>query len=141
MKFSVHLLNLAVTLVIPMTCENPATSRIWLCPQVLQLMRRKAVRLWTTEFCMFGMPWHKSTGFLAVHVDLHVLDSYRCLGAKRGLCKRSGCKHVPLAGQDSQGRWLTKKAEPYPFLLCRKVTQCFMNFFVQQRADDFQQRL
>lgn len=137
MKFSVQLLLLALTLVVPWTMENPATSRIWLCPQVLHVLRRRNVQLWTCEFCMFGTPWRKSTRFLGVHIRLDVLDGYRCLGAKRGLCRFSGCRHVPLAGQNSKGQWMTKIAEPYPPLLCKKLAQCFSNFWAQQRAEQF----
>lgn len=141
MRFSVQLLTLCLLFQIPFTMENPATSRLWLCPQVQQLMRRKNVKCWTVEFCMFNTPWRKSTTFLAVYVSLHLLEPYRCLGAKRGLCKQTGRPHVMLAGQNSKGQWLTKVAEPYPVKLCTKIAQCFSNFYAQQRAEQFQKRL
>ena len=62
MRFSVQLLTLCLLFQIPFTMENPATSRLWLCPQVQQLMRRKNVKCWTgtVEFCMFNTPWPSS---------------------------------------------------------------------------------
>ena len=125
MRFSVHLLGLALQLQVPFTCENPATSRLWLCPPVQHLLRRKYMYSWTVEFCMFGTAWRKSTTFLAVHLSLSPLEPL-------------GCRHTMLRGQNSEGKWLTKIAEPYPWKLCNKLAQCFSNFYVQMRAEQFQ---
>lgn len=141
MKFSVAVLKLGCQLHIPMTMENPRSSRLWLCPQVQQLIRRKFVTQTTVEFCMFGTPWRKSTTFLAVHVSLELLQPFRCIGSKRGICKHSGRSHLALAGQNAKGQWLTKIAEPYPNKLCQKIAQCFSNFYFQERADLFSSAL
>ena len=141
MRFSVFILTLALALQLPFTMENPATSRLWLCPGVLRLLRRPKVQLVVTEFCMYGMPWRKSTKFLGVWISLELLAAYRCIGAKRGLCKHSGKLHIPLTGVDAQGRWLTKLAEPYPRKLCNLLCKCFANQAAEKRAHEFEKRL
>ena len=138
MRFSMQLLVVALQIVVPFTCENPATSRLWLCPQVQYVLRRKCAQTWTAEFCMFGAPWRKPTTFLAVYLSLEPLEPFRCLGAKRGLCKRTSCHHLLLSGTNSKGQWLTKIAEPYPWKLCNKLARCFSNFYAQKRAEQFE---
>ena len=140
-RFSVQILTLAAILKYPFTMENPANSRIWWVPAVVKILRRRCCQLHFCEFCMFGCPWRKPTAFLSIHCDLSMLDHYRCLGAKRGLCKRSGNKHIPLCGQTSNGVWMTKVAEPYPPKLCKMLAICFANFEAQTRADNFSKRL
>lgn len=141
MRFSVCILCLALALCQPWTMENPATSRLWLCPAVQRLLRRKHVQLATVEYCMFGMRWRKSTKFLGVWIDLTLLSAYRCIGSKRGLCRRTCLPHVPLQGVNEQGIWLTKLAEPYPHKLCSLLCKCFDNFYLSQRAQLFEARL
>ncbi len=141
MKFAVLVLHISLLLEVPMTLENPRTSRLWLCPQVQKLLRRRHVQVQHVEFCMFGTVWKKPTSFLGVWINLEPLMPFRCIGCKRGLCARSGRAHVPLAGLGQNGVWMTKLAEPYPVRLCSKLAQCFANFFAQQRATDFQKRL
>eukprot|EP00972_Heterocapsa_arctica_P107648 15857797-Heterocapsa_arctica.AAC.1 len=46
-----------------------------------------------TEFCMYGKPWRKSTRLIGFNLDLSPLEHYRCIGAKRGVCKRTGKPH------------------------------------------------
>lgn len=91
--------------------------------------------------CMFGMQWRKSTMFLSVWVQFDNLTHFRCIGAKRGCCKRSGKPHQPLAGTNDAGIWWTRIAEPYPPLLCHKIAHSFYNFAAQQRAEQFELRL
>ena len=141
MRFSCYVMTLASVLHIPFTMENPARSRLWLCPAVQRMLRRKAIRLFTCEFCMFGTKWRKSTSFAASFVDLSRLFHFRCLGAKRGLCKRTDLPHMHLCGQTPDGRWMTSVAEPYPFKLCHVLAQCFASFEAQVRAENFQKRL
>ena len=141
MRFSVRLMNLALLLIIPFTLENPRTSRLWLCPGVRHLLRRKHCSTAVTEFCQFGTAWRKSTQFAAVHLNIEVLELYRCLGSRRGLCKRTGLPHTPLCGTAANGQWLTKIAEPYPCKLCTVLALCFMNFETAQLAEQFWGRL
>ena len=141
MRFTVRVLLLALAMVLPFTLENPARSRLWICPPVVALLRRKFVTCQLVEYCMFGMPWKKSTMFLGVHLSLVRLSPFRCIGAKRGLCKCSNKPHVPLAGQTPDGRWLTHIAEPYPPQLCKLVAGCFHDFQVATIAKNFSKHL
>lgn len=141
MRFTVRVMLLALRMILPFTLENPARSRLWLCPPIRALLRRKHVRVQQVEYCSFGMPWKKSTLFVAVHLVLHTLEPYRCIGAKRGLCKYSGHAHVPLAGQLPDGRWMTHVAEPYPNKLCTVLAGCFRDFYVSRIADNLAQHL
>lgn len=141
MRFSVFILTLALALGLPFSMENPATSRIWICPSVLRLLRRKMIFLSTVEYCMCGVPWRKSTKFLSVHFKLDLLAAFRCLGAKRGLCKRTQRPHWPLAGVNDKGVFWTHIAEPYPLKLCNLICKCLGNFFAERRAQEFESRL
>ena len=141
MRFTVRVMLLALRMILPFTLENPARSRLWLCPPIRALLRRKHVRVQQVEYCSFGMPWKKSTLFVAVHLVLHTLEPYRCIGAKRGLCNYSGHAHVPLAGQLPDGRWMTHVAEPYPNKLCTVLAGCFRDFYVSRIADNLAQHL
>ena len=129
MRFSVFILRLLV-LHVPFSMENPWAwaSRLWLCPAVQKLMRNKNTYQQIVEFCMFAMQWRKSTMFLSVWVQFDNLTHFRCIGAKRGCCKRSGKPHQPLAGTNDAGIWWTRIAEPYPLLLCHKIAQKFLQF-------------
>jgi hypothetical protein len=138
MVFSASVLRTCARFLIPATMENPGRSRIWLCPPIARLLGRPGFSFNLTEFCMWGMRWRKSTAFLATNVDLGCFAAHRCLGAKRGLCKRSGKPHLPLSGQRADGVWWTKVAEPYPPRLCRNVALAFDNALVARRASRFE---
>lgn len=141
MRFTVRVLLLALQLHVAFTLENPARSRLWLCPPVLHLMRRQHVVTQIIEFCAFGTRWRKSTKFLAVWMQLDLLQQYRCLGSRRGICKFTGVPHVPLCGLHPSGVWMTKYAEPYPWPLVRRLATMFQNTAVSQIAMEFSRRL
>lgn len=141
MRFSVFIMHLALALYIPCTLENPARSRIWLCPPVLNLGRRRRTQRVFFEMCMFGAPWTKPTSLLGVNIQPESIGEHRCLGTKRGFCKRTGEKHVVLCGQDAKGNWATKQAQTYPHGFCRCLTKCFLDVEVQTRANNFELRL
>lgn len=137
MRFTARVLKIALELIIPFTLENPARSRLWICPPILAIRRRRHVVHQLVEYCSFGEAWRKSTLFLGIHIDLCPLEPHRCIGSKRGLCKFSGKPHIPLAGRDSSGQWRTKTAEPYPRGLCKVLAVCFGNAEVRRIADSF----
>lgn len=137
MRFTARVLRIALELIIPFTLENPARSRLWICPPILAIRRRRHVVHQQVEYCSFGEAWRKSTLFLGIHIDLCPLEPHRCIGSKRGLCKFSGKPHIPLAGRDSSGQWRTKTAEPYPRGLCKVLAVCFGNAEVRRIADSF----
>ena len=104
MRFSIYLLSLAHRLHIPASMENPQRSRIWLCPPVLALMRRKHVAMFLTHFCCWGKPFRKATSFMGVWVDYSRIEAHQCRGGKRGLCLFTGKPHQQLVGQNSSGQ-------------------------------------
>eukprot|EP00972_Heterocapsa_arctica_P097940 14450485-Heterocapsa_arctica.AAC.1 len=73
-----------------------------------------------TEFCMYGKPWRKSTRLIGFNLDLSPLEHYRCIGAARGLCKRTGKPHQVLSGSH-QGTFWTLIAQPCPRKFCSVV--------------------
>ena len=119
---------------IPVSLENPATSRLWLTPCIRHLKSRKLVSLTTTEFCMWGKPWRKSTSFLSAFLDLTTLQERRCLGAPRGLWLRTGKPHRILFGRAPNGSWWTKVAEPHPATMCRCLASAFISAIASHRA-------
>ena len=139
MKFTVRFMQLCTVLHVACTLENPATSRMWLCPPMCQLTRRKQVQHCVIEFCQFGAPWRRSTMFIGVHLSLHLIEHRRCLGSKR-VCNRTHLPHIPAANQNARGRWMTTIAERYPHSLCRALAISFLNYQVSLVAENFQKR-
>ena len=119
MRFTVRFMTACIFLRVSCCFENPATSRIWLCPPVRRLLRRRHVCSQRVDYCMFGTLWKKPTLFVGAHLSLDSLQPYVCQGSRRGLCSHSQRVHLPLAGQNSQGQGLTKVSKPYPRLLCQ----------------------
>ena len=136
MRFSAQCMRLCLALKIPMTLENPRTSRLWICPPIAHVLRRRHVQVWHCDFCMFGTPWKKPTSFAGVWVVLDRLDSFQCHGSRRQ-CDQSGRPHVPLAGQSPDGRFMTAIAEPYPARLCQVLAVCFQDWETQVIASNF----
>jgi hypothetical protein len=121
MFFSARLCELMLKFRVKFTLENPSSSRLWLCKPFLKLLKRKPTHFSITEFCMWGTDGRKATGFLSAFVDLSFMNDFRCLGAKRGLCKRSGKPHHVLSGTNREGVFWTGAAEPYPPALCSRI--------------------
>ena len=141
MYFSCRILRLAMFWRIPFTLENPERSRLWLCPAVKSLLRRRGTSSVVVHFCAFGTSWKKPTRFFGVNVELDILQQYICKSSKRGLCAYSGKPHVALMGQTATGVWLTKVAEPYPLRLTHKLAQVFQNTELSWLANDFGKHL
>ena len=81
MVFSASVIRACARFMIPATMENPGRSRIWLCPPIARLIIRSVFSFSLTEFCMWGMRWRKSIGFLGTNIDLSCFSSHRCVGA------------------------------------------------------------
>ena len=79
MRFSVWLLLLGLRFQVRGTMENPARSRLWLCPPVLHLLRQKLVTWVETHYCAWGKPYKKPTGFLCVCVVTLATSSACCV--------------------------------------------------------------
>lgn len=112
MRFTCRVLLLALQLFLPFSLENPQRSRLWLCPGVKAVCRKRRVETCDVTFCAFGTLWKKPTKFMAVHLPLDLLHCRFCKSSKRGLCQYTGQSHVPLMGTNKEGIWLTKIAEP-----------------------------
>ena len=138
MFFSCAVLRLALHWQLPFTMENPSRSRIWLCPSVRWLLKRRNVSSETVHYCAFGTRWKKPTSFLGTFLDLSVLSHYKCHSSRRGICQYSHKPHLPLMGQNEQGVWYTKLAEPYPNQLTKVVAVAFNNSELSQLAMAFQ---
>ena len=123
---------------IPWSIENPARSRLWIAPQMSKLSRMRNVVFSVTHYCMWGASWRKPTGFLTWGLVMESIDSVRCIGAKRGLCVRTGEPHVVLSGKGPDGTFKTLLANPYPKKLCQALARAYMNADVASRASLFE---
>ena len=98
---------------VPFVIENPKTSMLWLANEMLALKARKACRFFQSDFCLWGMPWRKPTGFLSGHCGGAISRVERI--CQNGTCKRTGGKHIVLAGVDPVSKcFWTHIAEQYP---------------------------
>ncbi len=127
MRFTCRVLLMALQLFLPFSLENPHRSRLWLCPGIKAVSRRRRVEQVEVTFCSFGTLWKKPTRFLAVNLSLDLLLGHFCKSSKRGQCQYTGECHVPLMGTNKDGIWLTKVAEPYPIRLTSLLAKCFKN--------------
>ena len=141
MRFSAFLLSLCLRLGVPATMENPQRSRIWLCPPIAAIIRKRQVSWNITHYCAWGKPFKKATVFLAIHVALNRLCNGVCHSSKRGICQHTGGHHIQLCGRNSQGQWNTKVAEPYPPKMCVAIARDFSDFFVARIANNFSKHL
>jgi hypothetical protein len=137
LKVSIHIFNVCLIFKVPASLENPATSLLWLTPGIVHLSHQRTVSLVTTEFCMWGTPWRKSTSFLHAGLDLSVVGDRRCLNAPRGFCRRTLIPHMCLRGRAPNGSWWTNIGEPYPPKLCHALVEAFCNSHLASRAKCF----
>ena len=122
MRFSCQVGHACLQRQVPFVFENPWTSLLWEAPQMKHLRRRRGVRMARADFCQYGMLWRKATGLLCAFVNTALIER-RCTGC-RGICSRTGRKHVQLSGTDPKtGQFLTHLAEPYPRGLCSAIVK------------------
>ena len=100
--------------------ENPWTSWAWKMPSLVSLLRDKRMSFTRSDFCCWGTPWRKSTGFATCNMPTHGF-ARACRGRK--VCDNTGCPHCVLKGQNEQGVFWTLIAEPYPEKLCRALAR------------------
>ena len=123
LSFSIGLLRIR-RMGIAATLENPATSYLFSMVNMLQVTNMRGCSNVVTEFCMYGMPWRKSTRVVGFNIDLLPLGARRSIDKPRGLCARTMQPHTVLRGLD-KGVFLTRIAQPYPRLFCKVLTNCF----------------
>ena len=138
LRFSVLFLTVCGVLGVPATLKNPARSRLWICPPMMALLRKKFCRQFLTHSCGWGKPYKKATLFLGIHVSLPRFELSLCRGSKRGICLFSGKPHQGLVGHARDGRWWTKVSEPYPLAMCDAIAKDFKDYEVQQIASRFE---
>ncbi|CAK0813222.1 unnamed protein product, partial [Prorocentrum cordatum] len=111
MIFSAGLMHEAIRANIPASNENPQTSRLWLAPPFVRLLRSSAVSFTVTHFCQWGAPWRKATAFATVNLDMSRIGRALCKSSKRGVCSRTGLPHAQLHGKNVERVFKTKLAE------------------------------
>ena len=122
---------------VPCVIENPATSRLWLCPPLAKL-GQKAQKTKITH-CAFGSCFMKPTMLWSFHLDLSSLPA-PCrprLRGKRMMCSYTGAPHHVLEGTHRQGGFNTAQASAYPTQLCTSVRR----IVVQQGHEDNMMRV
>ncbi|CAK0819052.1 unnamed protein product [Prorocentrum cordatum] len=84
--------------------ENPASSRLWMTPQLLDLANAYKAKFHRVDYCQYNVLWRKATIFLTF--NLPELDNVllTCSGTQ-ARCNASGKKHITLRGKDSQGNF------------------------------------
>ena len=113
--FALKVFRLCVKMGIPVSIENPHSSRLWKLPAVQFFQQLSRVRYSYTDFCMDGRPWRKRTGILIAHYSPDFVK--QCFG-NTGICQRTGSRHQILEGKNSKGQFWTQVAEKYPPSLC-----------------------
>ena len=106
---------------VAVSMENPASSRIWLTPDI-QTLLHKGASFQHTTFCAFGTPWRKATSFLTWGCPNFNLPSCQGTFAK---CSFTNKAHLPLVGRTAEGHWRTRIAQPYPLQLCNMMVKAF----------------
>ena len=117
LEVSVQVVHACISAHVPWSLENPASSRLWLTPQIAAIQKHGAT-FQLADFCMYGTPWRKATAFLTWGCPS--FDFLQCSGPFC-CCSRTLKKHVPLSGATVHGQWLTRVAQPYPPALCAAV--------------------
>ena len=131
MKFVVGVLSLCRRWQVPAAVENPAGSRIWLCPAMLEVLRWEQVRVVHTDFCQFGSLHRKKTRIMSIFVDLES-TSRTCTGQK--LCTATGRRHLDLKGTCGNIS-RTTLADAYPEAWCRRVCFAFRDALTAAYAE------
>ena len=133
LRASLKLIRCALKGKVPFIMENPWSSKIWLVPEVQELLKLPQVHFVRADFCCFGTPWKKPTGFMCGNLDwsdLQVLDR-QCCGTPP-LCGRTGSAHFQLTGSGPGGVPWTRIAQPYPRQLCAALGKIFVNSAIAQ---------
>ncbi len=87
---------------VPLILENPWTSWAWKLASMVQLFRNPYARFTRIDFCQFGTPWRKSTGFLTLFCVTDAIER-TCSGK---VCSVSRKPHFSAARHERGGRLL-----------------------------------
>jgi hypothetical protein len=127
-RFTIRYALLCLEFKVPFMIENPLTSRLWVLPPMIKLLKQPGVQVVVVDFCQFGTRWRKSTKLVFGNVPEAALEDLklrRCGG--RGVCSRTGKPHLVLSGTAPNGKFWTLIAQPYPKLLCKMMVQALLH--------------
>lgn len=130
-RFSLRIIEAAVSAGVPVAMENPAKSYLWTLPEVGAMLEAKGCARVTLDFCGYGTPWQKSTTLLFRGWTGVGSLSKRCRAVRCGkgvpcLCGFSFKPHQHLSGICREEKtWWTSVAEPYPWPLAQAIADVF----------------
>ena len=142
LQFSVGILLLCRRMGLPATLEHPQTSSVFTMPNMTYVLSFADCDSVIVHYCMFGAPWRRATRIIGFNIKLDPLGAFQCKHAIRGLCQRSGLRHVALSGRaPGDPQFCHSSAQPYPRKLCAQLARCFYNTVASRIAAFFTKRL
>ena len=99
--------------------ENPGSSRCWLTRPMQFLLHKASLDF--VDYCQYGVPWRKNTGFLHAGIP-NLAGKLKLCTVVNGRCSANHRRHIILSGKDSNGIYWTHRAQPYPPLLCHHLS-------------------
>ena len=126
---------LARSLNIPVALENPQGSWLWKLPCILRILGLGNVELTTVDYCAYGKAWRKRTCVMSCHLPTERFEGHLCHG--RGICSFSLRPHIQLMGQNKDGQFLTKIAEPYPAEFSSQLAAAFSDGIAAKQVSSF----
>ena len=124
--FTCRIIRLCLKRNVPVILENPSSSIMWHARALSALIKSGIASVCDLDQCQYGTPWRKRTRFAAWCVG--PLDSIaRLCSGKRGLCSRTGQRHIILSGQSPFGCTYTSLAAAYPCRLRNQLAKLLKN--------------
>ena len=109
---------------IPVFLENPVKSRLWIFPPIARLLNHCSQDDYF-DHCQYGSNHKKSTRVAVWNFESQ-MPFEKCSG-KRGVCSKTGVKHVPLSGIDPESHeFRTARASAYPVSFATRWAQCMI---------------
>ena len=134
MSATAQIIRLAKQGFVPTFLENPASSMLWLAPQIDRLCGFSSSRKFICDFCQYGARWRKRTRIQGWHTQDHEQLTRICHG-HGGICSLSKKYHIVLKGQDPTSKQLwTHLAQPYPLKFAQLAAQCLADSFEHIRS-------
>eukprot|EP00959_Pyramimonas_sp_CCMP1952_P222735 4656591-Pyramimonas_sp.AAC.1 len=101
MSHFLSMIEVAATAGLFVMLDNPASSRLWLLPQLLDLVTRFNAKFQRVDYCQCQAPWRKATIFLSSNCP--ELEKVLCVcDGIQARCSATGRAHISLRGKDSQ---------------------------------------
>jgi hypothetical protein len=129
----VKMLHLHIRAGVPFVLENPRLSLLWKAPRLQSILKHCVLA--KVDFCMYGTPWRKPTTLAVFNLPGVVQHLHVC--HSRGICQRTGKRHIILEGKDEHGCFWTKRATPYPLQFARTLADSIAEEIKHQRASRF----